>query len=217
MNETIETIEINLPANQYDNDELRAEISQALADTYPDADIQIVTSAVDPTRARAWNADGEPVDSQAIGLVVTKTIQAVLEKIARTHEDNYVRAAAARSITDQDVLAEIVRTDEDNYVRKVAVRSITAQAVLDNIARTNSNWLVRAEAVRSITDQAVLAERACTDEDWYVRKVAALSITAQEVLEEIVRTDSDPRVRYAAKARLEALHAQCTPNARRVQ
>jgi len=70
--ETYETIEINLPEHHYNNDELRAEIAQALADAYSDADIQIGTSAVDPARARAWNTDGEPVDSQAIGLVVTK-------------------------------------------------------------------------------------------------------------------------------------------------
>lgn len=119
-----------------------------------------------------------------------------------THGDkDEVRAAAVRSMTDQDSLAEIAVNDNSPLVRAAAVRRLSSQFLISKIALEDDSkdGVVREAAIGKLQDTDLLGRIALGDESYgkglspgvfpHLRTVAVGRLVDQAVLAQVALED----------------------------
>jgi len=127
-----------------------------------------------------------------------------LVQIARMDENNEIREAAIRKLTDQAVLAEIAGADVGTIpdLGMAAMARLSDQNLLAAVAQTAKRSDVREAAVEKLSDQAILAHIVQTDQNRRVRRAAVARLIDEPRLAQVAQTDKDIEVRTVAVAKL---------------
>ncbi len=129
------------------------------------------------------------------------TNQIKLAKIARKGQNEYLRRAAIKKLTDQTTLTKIALNKNDSgYLRIPAIRRLKDNAVLEKIvySQKTASISVRYNAAQHITDQTMLFKIANSDLVDAVRRDAVSQITNKKVLAGIALYHKNSRIREAA-------------------
>ena len=145
--------------------------------------------------------------------VLKLTDQALLARIAKEDDVDWVRASAVSTLRDQALLADVAAYARDDYVRRRAVEKLTDQAVLARLVE-ELYFVVSENLMDRITDETTLARIALESQGDQVRERAVERLTEQSVLvrpapllpirllAQIALEDESPSVRAAAVKKL---------------
>ena len=111
------------------------------------------------------------------------TDQALLETIAMNTEESEARyrRTAVEQLTDQTLLTRLAG-DDDESVRHAAVKHLSDQKVLSSVAQNDQGARVRLAAIKRLTDQTLLTSIAKGDNKDYLCQVAAERLVQVQTL-----------------------------------
>jgi hypothetical protein len=132
-------------------------------------------------------------------------LQQWLIPYALSDQEDCVRRAAIKLLTDIDALGKSATEDPESVVRRRAVMRLmdfleneAACAALGKVALNDPESALRLNALLAINDQTVLAQIAMTDAVADLRKAATQKLRVQDDLAYVAITDNDLQVRLAA-------------------
>lgn len=114
---------------------------------------------------------------------ITTGDQALLAKLATTHEDGRVRAEAAARVTDQVALGRIARSEKDPAVRKMIVERLIDPDVLLEVARSDGDSGVRAIAAARAKNLIKIGPQHADYKSWQAARPGAWVVLSADVKE----------------------------------
>ena len=127
---------------------------------------------------------GKQVDNESL---------AVLIKANNT--DYKVKKDALDVLTDQSVIDNIAKTAKDDWIRLEAAIKCKNNKILNEFAKYHHDQRIRLEAAIELKTEFLLCEIAKSAQDDYVQEVALNHIADKELLENIVINGNNEKIR----------------------
>ena len=126
---------------------------------------------------------------------------AVLIKANNTEYN--VKRDALEVLTDQSVIDDIAKTAKDDWIRLEAAIKCKNNKILNEFAKYHHDQRIRLEAAIELKTEFLLCEIAKSAQDDYVQEVALNHIVDKELLENVVINGNSEKIRVEAVGQIK--------------